>query len=136
MKAHSNDSLCHCKSVHQRQIVKVFIVRKKSQIRTTISNSDYSQLLIFIFTRMTRKVLHLSKVIHSLLQKGIKCTCLSFFTRIFCRASTLLLETAIPLISRISSPTCSVACRWIIPPCMILATMQRPSSVTFRVIPC
>lgn len=84
-------------------------------------------------------------------------------TSIFCSCSTVWLATLIPLISRISSPTCSVPgckrdaaaystciwcrwlcsrtrarppCLWIIPPCMILATMQWLESFIFSVMPC
>lgn len=53
-----------------------------------------------------------------------------------CSWFTVWLWTDWPLISRISSPTCSVACRCIIPPCIIRATRHRPSSVIFNVIPC
>lgn len=57
-------------------------------------------------------------------------------TRIFWRVLTDWFMTGTPLISRISSPTWSVAWRWIIPPCMIRATMHLPSSFIFSVIPC
>lgn len=56
-------------------------------------------------------------------------------TSIRCSWLTVWCCTDWPLISRISSPTCSVACLWIMPPCMIRATMHRPSSVIFNVMP-
>lgn len=58
-----------------------------------------------------------------------------FHTSIRCSWLTDWCCTDWPLISRISSPTCSVACRCIIPPCIIRATMHRPSSVIFSVMP-
>lgn len=56
-------------------------------------------------------------------------------TNNLCNWLTVWCWTGWPFISRISSPTWSVACRWIMPPCIILATIQRPSSVIFKVIP-
>lgn len=56
-------------------------------------------------------------------------------TNNLCNWLTVWFCTGCPLISRISSPTCSVAWRWIMPPCMIRATIQRPSSVIFNVMP-
>lgn len=59
----------------------------------------------------------------------------SQLTNNLCNWLTVWFCTGWPFISRISSPTCSVACRWIIPPCMIRATIHRPSSVIFNVMP-
>lgn len=59
----------------------------------------------------------------------------TILTRIFWSWLTDWFITGIPLISLISSPTWRVACRWIIPPCIILATMHLPSSFILSVIP-
>lgn len=56
-------------------------------------------------------------------------------TSILWSCATDWLATGVPLISLISSPTCRVACLWIIPPCIIRATMHRPSSANLRVMP-
>ncbi len=58
-----------------------------------------------------------------------------WYTSICCKYCIGWLETVCPLISFISSPTCNVPCRCIIPPLRIRDTIQRLFSVIRSVIP-